>query len=93
MADQNTIVVEDVIDPIELAAARAQDARFDLNFRWFQSHATEIFTRYRGKCVVIAGQQLFASDKPAEAWALAEAAHPEDDGSFIQYIPKEKRYR
>ena len=90
MADQNTIVMEEVTDPEELAKARAQDERFERNFRWFQSHATEIFTRYRGKCIVIAGQELFAADKPAEAWALADAAHPEDDGSFIHYIPKEK---
>ena len=82
--------MEEVTDPEELAVARAQDERFELNFRWFQSHATEIFSGYRGKCVVIAGQELFAAEKPAEAWALAEAAHPEDNGSFIQYIPKEK---
>jgi hypothetical protein len=90
MAKQSTIVMEEVLDPKELAAAREQDDRFEHNFRWFQSHAAEIFTRYRGKCIVIAGQELFAADKPAQAWALAEAAHPEDDGSFIYYIPKEK---
>jgi hypothetical protein len=90
MAEQRAVVMEEVNDPSELATARAQDVQFERNFRWFQSHATEIFTCYRGKCVVIAGQELFAADKPAEAWALAEAAHPEDDGSYIYYIPKEK---
>ena len=52
--------------------------------------ATEIFARHRGKCLVIAGEEVFAADTPAEAWALADAAHPEDDGSFRHYIPKQK---
>jgi len=90
MADRTGIVMEEVTDPVELVRAQAQDERFERNFRWFQSHGTEIFKHYRGKCVVIAGQELFAADNASEAWALAEAAHPEDDGSFIQYIPREK---
>jgi len=90
MTNQNGIVMEEVTDPTELVTARAQDERFDRNFRLFQSHGTEIFNTYRDKCIVIAGQELFAADSPAEACSLAEAAHPEDDGRFIQYIPKEK---
>ena len=87
---QFPIVMEEVTDPEELAQARAQDERFERNFAWFQAHAAEIFSRYRGQCIVIAGEELFAADTPKEAWSLAEAAHPEDDGSFIHYIPKEK---
>ena len=84
------IVMEEVADPEELAKARARRERFDLNSAWFQVHAAEIFTRCRGKCIVIAGEELFAADTPEEAWALADAAHPEDEGSFIHYIPKDK---
>jgi hypothetical protein len=40
--------------------------------------------------VVIAGEEIFAADKPEPAWALAKAAHPWDDGSFIIYVPREK---
>ena len=87
------IVMEEVTDPDELAKARARRERFDRNFDWFQAHATEIFTRYRGKCIVIAGEELFAADTPEEAWSLAEAMHPEDEGSFIHYIPKDKASR
>ena len=91
MANQQfPIVMEEVTAPEELAKARARRARADRNFAWFQAHAAEIFSHYRGKCVVIAGEELFAADTPAEAWALADAAHPEDEGSFIQYIPKDK---
>jgi len=91
MANQQfPIVMEEVTDPEELAKARARRERFDRNSAWFQAHATEIFERHCGQCVVIAGEELFVADTPEEAWALADAAHPEDEGSFIQYIPKDK---
>lgn len=94
MTDHQTIIVmEEVTDPEELAKARAQDERFDLNSAWLQAHISGVYSRYRGKCVVIAGQELFAADTPEEAWALATAAHPEDDGCFIRYIPREKAAR
>ncbi|MDZ4343652.1 MAG: hypothetical protein U1E51_14605 [Candidatus Binatia bacterium] len=85
-----TVVMKEVTDPDDLARARAQRERFDKNAAWLQTHAAEVYSRYRGKCVVIAGEEPFAADTPEEAWALAAAAHREDDGSFIRYIPREK---
>jgi hypothetical protein len=85
--------MEEVTDPVELALARAQRERFDRNFAWLQAHAADIFARHRGKCICIAGEQLFVADTPEEALALGAAAHPEDNGSFVQYIPREKRWR
>ena len=91
MADHRPpIVMEDVIDPEELAKARAQRKRFDRNAAWLQAHASEVYPRYRGKCICIAGEELFVADTPEEAMALASAAHPEDDGSFVHYIPRDK---
>ena len=87
---QSAIVMEEVLDPKELAKARVQDERYKRNFTWFQAHAAEIFTRYRGKCICIAGEELFVADTPEEAMAQAMAAHPNDDGSFMHYIPKQK---
>ena len=84
------IIMEEVTDPVELAKARAQRKRFDRNAAWLQAHASEIYPRYRGKCICIAGEELFVADTPEEAMALASAAHPEDDGSFVQYIPRDK---
>jgi len=84
------VVMEEVTDPEELVKARAQDERFDRNFAWLQAHAAEVYTRYRGKCICIAGEELFVADTPEEALALAAAAHPEDDGRFVHYIPREK---
>ena len=87
---QIPLVMEEVADPEELAKARAQRERFDRNTAWLQTRAWEVYTRYRGKCICVAGEELFVADTPEEALALATAAHPEDDGSFLRYIPREK---
>ena len=84
------IVMEEVTNPEELAKARVQRRRFDRNSAWLQAHIAEIYTRYRGKCICIAGEELFVADTPEEALALATTAHPEDDGRFLRYIPREK---
>jgi hypothetical protein len=87
---QAPIVMEEVTDPAELAKARARRERFDRNAAWLQAHAAEVYPRYRGKCICIAGEELFVADTPEEVLALASAAHPEDDGRFLRYIPREK---
>jgi hypothetical protein len=84
------IVMQEVTDPEEIAHARAQRERFDRNAAWLQAHAQEIYARYRGKCVCVAGEEVFVADTPEEAMRLARAAHPDDDGSFVQYIPRER---
>ena len=53
-----------------------------------QAHAAEIYPRYRGKPLCIAGEALFVADTPEEAWPLATAAYPEDDGQFLYYVPR-----
>jgi hypothetical protein len=83
----------EVTDPVELAQARAQDERFDRNWAWFEAHAPEIYVKYRGKCICVAGQELFVADTPKEVLDQAIAAYPEDDGRFTLYIPRERMYR
>jgi hypothetical protein len=92
MAEQQipAIVMEEVTDPEELAKARAQDERFERNSAWLQAHIAEIYSCYRGKCICVAGEELFVADTPKEVIALANAAHPEDTGKLLRYIPKEK---
>jgi hypothetical protein len=91
MADKRPpIIIEEVTDPVELAKARVQWERFDRNTAWLQAHASEIYPNHRGKCICIAGEELFVADTPEEVLALAKAAHPEDDGFFLHYIPREK---
>jgi hypothetical protein len=85
--------MEEVTDLEELTKARAQRQRFDRNFAWFKEHAAEIFARARGKCICIAGEELFIAETPEAVMTLAQVAHPDDDGSFMQYIPREKLTR
>jgi hypothetical protein len=84
-----SIVMEDITDSAELAAARAQRAQFDRNAAWLQSHASEVYPKYRGKFICVAGEEVFAADSATEALANATAAHPADKGRFLHYIPKE----
>ena len=95
MADQQIpVTMEEVTDPEELTQARARDARFAHNSAWLQAHVTEIYTQYRGKCICVAGEELFIADTPEEALVQARTAHPEEDGSIlIRYIPREKAAR
>jgi hypothetical protein len=87
------IVMEEVTDPVELAKARARGERFARNLAWFEAHALEIGAAHRGQCICIAGQELFVADTPQAVRALAKAAHPEDDGFFLHYIPRERTVR
>jgi hypothetical protein len=82
--------MEEVTDPVELAKVRAQDERFERNSAWLQAHIPEVYSLYRGKCICIAGEELFVAETPQEVIALASAAHPEDNGKLLRYIPKEK---
>ena len=92
-ASASPVVIEEVVDPRELAAARAQRERFDRNSAWLQAHADEVYSRHRGKCICIAGEELFVGNTPEAVLAQATAAHPEDNGRFIRYIPREKLAR
>ena len=58
-----------------------------------QAHAHEIYTRYHGKFIVVAGEELFVGDTPEEANSLAKAAHPEDKGRLGRYIYPKKMAR
>ena len=92
MANQKIpIVMEEVTDPEELAQARVRNERFARNSAWLQGHATEIYTQYRGKCICVAGEELFIADTPEEVLAQARTAHPEEAGSIlIRFIPRDK---
>src|SRR5438105_4380571 len=90
---QPPIIMEEVTDPIELLKARAQDERFARNWAWFEGYAAEIYTAHRGKCICIAGEELFVADTPEEVLTMAIAAHPDDDGRFTRLIPRERMPR
>jgi len=87
------ITMEIVTDAAELAQAQEQRKQFDRNATWLRAHASEIYFRHRGKCICIAGEELFVAETAKEVMALATAVHPEDKGRFVHYIPREKLAR
>ncbi len=87
------ITMEEVNDPTQLASLRAQWEQEERNSAWLQAHAREIYTRHRGKFIVVAGEELFVGDTSAEAHSLANAAHPEDQGGIGRYIYPKKTAR
>jgi hypothetical protein len=87
------VVMEEVTDPQEIAEAQAQMEQARRNSARLQAHAHAIFTKYRGKFIAIAGEELFVGDTPEEANALAKAAHPKDKGILSQYIYPQKMAR
>jgi hypothetical protein len=91
-APVSPVVMEEVTDPVQIAEARAQRERFDRDWAWLVAHTDEVYA-HRGKFVCIAGEELFVADTTEEVLALAAAAHPEDNGRFTLYIPRERMAR
>ncbi len=89
----NPIKLVEVTDPNELEQAHRRRAQFDKNLEWLKLHAEEVYTQYRGKHLCISGENVFAADTPEEAARLALAAHPNDEGRFVTYIPPERMPR
>jgi len=84
------VVMTEITDPQVLAEFRRQDEAFDRNLEWFEAHALDAYRKHRGKCLCIAGQELFVADTPEQAIAMARAAHPDDPGAFTRIVPKER---
>ena len=75
------------MDP-ELARSFEQ---FRRNLNWFSEHATEldVFNRYSGRHIAVAGAELFIGDSPEEVTRLAREKYP-DNHPFIYHIQKER---
>jgi hypothetical protein len=84
--NESRIIIEEVTDPAEEARYKAFRERAKLNRDWLQAHWPELLPQARGRFIAVAGQQAFIADSPEEAWALAKAAHPEDDAAIGQYV-------
>jgi hypothetical protein len=79
--------IEILTEPEEIAMRRAQDERFKRNSDWLQAHWADLLPQSLGKHLVVADQEAFVADTFEEAWAMAKAAHPDDEGCFlIQYV-------
>lgn len=85
----NPVVMEIETDPAICADFARRMDRFERNLDWLEAHAGEVYS-HRGKYICIAGQELFVGDTVEEVLEMAKASHPDDDGRFTRYIPKEK---
>ena len=83
-------IIEEVTDPNEIARARRQRDHARRNSDWLQKHWPELLPAARGKFIAVAGQEAFIADSAEEAWAVANAAHPDDDGIVDQYVRPER---
>ena len=72
-----------VHDPVVLEAFRDKRERFNKNLAWFEDHAVEIGKAHPGRYICVAGQVLFVGDDPAELFARARTAYPDDWGGFF----------
>jgi hypothetical protein len=86
---EQTFVMTEERDPVELAKAHAQMQRYERNWAWLEAHAAEAYS-HRGKMICIAGQELFVGDTTAEVFAWAKGTHPEDDGVLTKYVPVDR---
>ena len=93
MHKQTIVEMQEITDADELATAQKQREQFDRNSAWLQNNISDIYAKHRGKCICVAGQEVFVADTATDAIAQATTAHPDDDGWFTRYIPKEKAAR
>src|SRR5438132_1162999 len=89
----SAIKMAEVSDPATIAGMQAQRQRFRRNSDWLQANLPIVYARHRGKCICISGGELFVADHAEEALARARAAHPEDDGLLLRYIPRQRMER
>ncbi len=68
--DGPIIQIEMVTDPVELAKSQRQDEQFDRNSDWLEAHAADVYPKFRGKHICIAGEHLFVGDTAEEALRL-----------------------
>ncbi|MGI9303658.1 MAG: hypothetical protein ACR2RB_13300 [Gammaproteobacteria bacterium] len=90
MSRATIVEMREITNAEELAKAREQRMQFDRNSEWLQNNISDIYARHRGRVICVAGQEVFVADTAKQAIVKAVAAHPDDEGWFTRYIPKEK---
>ena len=79
-------IIEEVIDPVEIARHRACQEKFQRNSDWLQKHWDSVLPQARGRFLAVADQQPFIADTLDQVLAMAKAAHPDDEGLLAQYV-------
>src|SRR5688500_12749124 len=88
--DKPPLIIEEVTDPAEIARIQAAHARMRRNGDWLQAHWGDVLPASRGRFLAVACEEAFIGNTPDEAWAMARAAHPDDEGALLQYVRPEK---
>ena len=78
------LIIEEVIDPAEVARVHAVQEQGKRNGDWLQAHWADVLPQAQGKFLAVAGQEAHIADTLDAAWAWAKAAHPEDHGALLQ---------
>jgi hypothetical protein len=87
------IIIEEVTDPEEIERHQRQNERARRNMRWLQAHWADVLPMACGRHLAVACEEAFIADTAEEAWARARAAHPDDPGALLQYVPAERGAR
>ena len=87
------IVDEPPANPVEIAKALEQRESFRRNLNWFEPRAAQIYDANRGKCICIAGEEVFVADSMQDSLRQARDAHPDDQGYLLLSVPMEKAIR
>jgi hypothetical protein len=87
------LTMTEVTDPAMVAEMNAQEQRFRRNSDWLQAHVPSVYAQHRAKFICVSGGELFVADSAEEVLSLARAAHPEDDGFLLRYIPRDRMER
>ncbi len=73
-----------------VASSPEEQRRFETfrrNAAWYDSHGQELFVKYRGQHICIAGGEVFAGPDPVEVRARSVVAHPDEAGcQFAIYL-------
>ena len=59
---QTAVVMAEVTDPEEIAKTRSRRESFDRNSGWLQRNVPEVYCKHRGKCICVAGEEVFVAD-------------------------------
>jgi hypothetical protein len=81
------LVIDTVTDPAEAARFAELMAAARVNQDWLDGHWDDLLPQARGKYLAVAGRQAFLADTPEEVRAHARAAHPDDKGLIVRFVP------
>ena len=77
-AQPQPLVMVEVTDPEEIAKIKAQRERGRKNSDWLQAHVPQVYGQHRGKCICVAGQELFVADTAPERPLSIAFFHPDE---------------